>query len=224
MGKRYAPRLGKVLLGIMIAALGVCACIQANIGLSPWDAFAVGLSDATGVSIGAATGMLMLLCLLLALCMKEKIGLSTLSNVFGIGPFLDLYLSLGLLPRCTAFLPGLLMLLFGLLLVSLGTYCYLTAALGGGPRDALSVALGRRVKRLPVGILRAIVDCGALLFGWLLQAKIGVGTILSAVGLGLAMQLVFRLFRFDIAAVQNESLADTVRALSMRRKPRAHRP
>lgn len=216
MNEKYLPRLGKLLLGIMIAALGVYASIQANIGYSPWDAFAVGLSSATGITIGAATSLLMLLCLLVALCLKERIGLSCLGNIVGIGAFLDLYLALGLLPRCSTFLPGLLMLGLGLLLISLGTYIYLTAALGGGPRDALTVALGRRITRLPVGVLRAMVDSSAVLFGWLLHAKIGAGTIIAAIGLGLMMQLVFRLFHFDITTVQNESLVDTTRALAAR--------
>lgn len=216
------PRLGKLLLGIMIAAMGVYASIQANIGFSPWNAFAVGLSSATGLTIGTATGLLMFLCLLVAFCMKERIGLACIANVFGIGPFLDLYISLGLFPRCGAFLPGLLMLLLGLFLISFGSYLYLTSALGGGPRDALAVALGRRIPRLPVGILRAIVDSTAVLFGWLLHAKIGAGTIIAAIGLGLMMQLVFRVFHFDIAAVQNESLPDTARLLTARlKKPHA---
>lgn len=211
--KSYAKRLMLLFFGIFVASMGVYATIQANIGLSPWDAFAVGLSKVTGLTVGSATILVSLASLLAVLLLRETIGLSALMNAVVIGLFLDLFLYLELLPECSSYWTGVPMLLAGLLLISLGTYAYIVSAFGGGPRDAIAIGLAKRLKKAPIGILRAAADSLVLFAGWLLGAKIGVGTVLSAFGLGIVMQLVFRAFRLDMASVDHESLLETGRKL-----------
>ena len=55
-----------------------------------------------------------------------------------------------------------------------------------------------------------MVLCGALLGGWLLKAPIGVGTVLTTFGIGVAMQIVFRLLRFEPRNVTQRGLWETM--------------
>ncbi|NLF26272.1 MAG: hypothetical protein GX592_00120, partial [Clostridiales bacterium] len=57
------------------------------------------------------------------------------------------------------------------------------------------------------------VMAAALLGGWLLGAPIGIGTVISTIGIGVAMQIVFRLLRFEPRSVAHEGLIETARAL-----------
>ena len=78
---------------------------------------------------------------------------------------------------------GIAMLIGGLELLALGTWLYMKSALGSGPRDALMVALARKFGR-SAGACRAVVDVLVTVIGFFLGGPVGVGTIISAVGLG----------------------------------------
>ena len=52
-----------------------------------------------------------------------------------------------------------------------------------------------------------------LLAGWLLGGPVGVGTLISTLGAGLVMQLVYWLIRFEPRNLQHKSVADTLRIL-----------
>ena len=67
------------------------------------------------------------------------------------------------------------MLLLGQLSICIGSYFYIGASLGCGPRDALMVALGKRLPKVPIGIVRGVIEGTVLLIGWLLGAKVGIG-------------------------------------------------
>ena len=60
MGK-YGKRIIKVLWGLLLYGLGSYLTIQANIGLAPWEAFSIGISNVTPLSYGqvvVVTGLL----------------------------------------------------------------------------------------------------------------------------------------------------------------------
>ena len=49
----YFKRVVKLLFGIFLFSFGIVLTMQANVGLAPWDAFHVGLSNITGMSFGS---------------------------------------------------------------------------------------------------------------------------------------------------------------------------
>lgn len=211
--KSYARRLTRLLLGVFLSSLGVYFSMQANVGLSPWDAFAVGVANATGMTVGAAAVLTAGLPLLIAWLMKEKIGLGAVLNAIFNGVLLDLFYMLALVPPCSGYLTGLPLLFLGMATLSLGCFFYIGAGFGCGPRDALTVALSKRGRKRPVGLIRSLMDAGVLLIGWLLQARVGIGTVLTMLCYGAVMQAVFHLLRFDVRAVMHESMFDTARVL-----------
>lgn len=89
--------------------------------------------------------------------------------------------------------------------------------LGCGPRDALMVALGKRFSKAPIGLVRGLLEGSVLLIGWLLGAKVGLGTVIAVFGIGIIIEYTFKLFRFDVKGVQHENLLDTIRIWNPRK-------
>jgi uncharacterized membrane protein YczE len=83
------------------------------------------------------------------------------------------------------------------------------AAFGCGPRDALFVALCRLMPKLPVGAVRILLEGSALFIGWMLGAKVGLGTVIAVFGIGIFIEIVFRVMKFDVTKVHHENLIDT---------------
>lgn len=205
----YLKRFARVIFGLAVFSFGSYLNIQANIGLAPWEAFGVGVSKVLPISYGDVILYSGLIILVIDFLLKEKLGLGTVLDVLLVGKLVDLYSSLNIVPMQTSFVPGLFMLLLGQFLLCVGSVFYIGAGLGCGPRDALMVALGKRLNKFPIGLVRALIEGCVLLTGWLLGAKIGAGTIIAVFGIGFMLQFTFRLFRFDVKGVKHESILTT---------------
>ncbi len=213
----YFVRISKVILGLVLYSIGLLLSIHANIGLAPWDAFSIGVSGLTGISYGNVsiiTGIIILIVVVLLL--KEKIGLATVLNTVLIGIFVDILQSFDFVPYMTDFVLGVLMLLVGQFIVCLATYFYISPGLGCGPRDTLMVALGKCFPKIPIGAIRGSIEGTVLIIGWLLGAKVGLGTVIAVFGIGFVMQLTFKLLRFDVKAVVHESIIQTAAVLKVK--------
>lgn len=219
----YFVRFSRLIFGLFLFALGAFLTIQADIGLAPWEAFNIGVSGATGLTYGDVVLLSGLVILIFDYALKEKIGMGTILNALLIGKFVDIIAYFDIIPIAPGFMSGIAMLLAGQLVLCVGSYYYIGAGLGCGPRDALMVALGKRLPRVPIGAIRGAIEASVLLIGFLLGAKVGIGTIISVFGIGFILQWVFRLFRFNVRGLQHESFLDTARAIRQGRTADAAR-
>ena len=211
--KGYSVRLVKLVFGLFLFALGSFLTIQANIGLASWEAFSMGiayLTDQTYDNILIISGFVILV---IDVALKEKIGFGTILNTILIGTFVDLIQAVDLIPQMNNFFSGVLMLLLGQLSICIGSYFYIGASLGCGPRDALMVALGKRLPKVPIGIVRGVIEGTVLLIGWLLGAKVGIGTVISVFGISFILEATLNILHFDVTNIEHESIVDTVRTL-----------
>lgn len=207
----YLKRVIKLVFGLFLFALGSFLTIQANIGLAPWEAFSMGGSFLTGLSYGDVVVLTGLIIIVVDFLLKEKIGIGTILNAILIGKFVDLIQYLDIIPKMPNLGLGILMLLLGQLTVCIGSYFYMGAALGCGPRDALMVALGKRMPKVPIGAIRGLIEGTVLVIGWILGAKVGIGTAIYVIGIGFVLQFTFKLLKFDVKEVEHESIADVVK-------------
>ena len=207
--KRFMMRFLGLLLGLFIFAIGIVLTINANIGYAPWDVFHAGLALTAGISIGTASIITGLAILAIVAVCGEKIGLGTILNVVLIGVFIDLIMTVGVIPLSEHFVSGIIMLVAGLFIISVGAYFYIKSAFGAGPRDSLMALLTRKTK-FPVGVCRSALELLAALVGWLLGGMVGIGTVISVIGIGFFIQFTFTLFKFDVATVKHETLKQTV--------------
>jgi uncharacterized membrane protein YczE len=174
--------------------------IHTGLGVPPWDVLTQGLQHQTGLSFGIAATIISAIVLLLWIPIKQKPGVGTFVNAISIGPFADL--SKPLMPELDGLFLNIVWLCLGLACVALGSGLYISANLGGGPRDGLMVGL-TRVSGWPFWIVRSLGEGTVLLSGWLLGGTVGIGTALFAVGIGYMLQFTMKLFGFDPKKTQN---------------------
>ena len=200
-----------MVFGFLLTALGIIITIKANIGYAPWEVFHVGLSNTIGISFGITTIIVGIFIVIIVTILGEKLGFGTILSMVMTGIFADLILITDLIPIAKNFVVGIIMLITGLFVISLGTYFYIKTEYGVGPRDNLMVVLARKTK-LPVGICRVLVEFVVTAIGWLLGGMVGIGTIISVIAIGFCIQITFGLLKFDVTAIKHESLGDTINA------------
>ena len=205
----YAVKAAELVFGLFLFAAGAYLMVQANLGLSSWWALDIGIANSTGLDYGTVHNVIALAILLIDILVKEKIGWGMVADAVLIGTFVVLFNRFGLVPEFHSVSAGMICLVTGLLLCGVGSYYYMDAGFGCGPRDALMVALCRRFPRVPVGVIRVLLEGTALLTGWALGAKVGIGTLIATLGIGAAIQFAFRMARFDATRVHNENLMET---------------
>ena len=206
--KNFAIRLLSLLVGTFLTALGIVMTIKANIGYAPWEVFHVGLALTTKMSIGVASIVAGVVIVVIVTVFGEKIGFGTICSMVLTGVFIDLIIKLNIMPLAINWVVGMVMLITGLFIISVGTCFYMKSAFGAGPRDNLMVVLNRKTK-LPVGICRSIVELSVTLAGWILGGMAGIGTIISVIAIGVCIQTTFAIFKFDPAAVEHKTLKQT---------------
>lgn len=207
----------RILLGFLCCAVGVVLALNSNLGLSPWDVFHQGLSNLTGVSIGQASIIVGIIIVGLSSILGQKIGVGTLANMTIIGIFTDLIISLNFIPQCNNLVSGFIMIAMAMIATALGSYLYIGCGLGCGPRDGLMVILMKRTNK-PVKLIRGIIEVSALICGYILGGTIGIGTVITAIGIGHCIQLICKMLKFDIDKVEHLNIKDTFILMSNRAK------
>ena len=212
MIREYGRRLLVLAGGLMVSAVGITMMLQANVGLEPWSVLQNGMSIFFGITYGTAAMIVGAAVIAVAVLYGESFGIGTLANIFFAPICIDVLLYLDWIPRMESLWPGLLMLLAGMELLALGTWMYMRSALGSGPRDALMVVLARKTGR-SVGLCRATVELLAIFVGWRLGGQVGIGTVITGVGVGTLFNLNFALLHFRAADLHQENLPETLRRL-----------
>lgn len=205
---KFSKRFIRLIFGLFLYALGIVMTINANIGYAPWDVFHVGLANSVGLSIGVASILTGVVIVFISWLLGEKLGLGTILNMLLIGVFLDMIMALKVIPKLDHVVLGTLMMIGGLFVIALASYFYIGAAFGAGPRDSLMVALTRKTG-LSVGICRGSIELLAVIIGWRMGGKLGLGTILSALAIGFCVQMTFKWLKFDATSVKHETLDKT---------------
>lgn len=209
MIKTQSLKIIKLLFGLFLYSLGIVCSLQANIGLAPWDAFSIGVTNVTGLTYGDVIILSGIVILCGVLFLKEKIGVGTILNTLLIGVMADILIKWHVIPLMHHFFTGILMLLLGQIIISVASYFYIGQGLGSGPRDSLMIALSKRLPKIPVGGIRGAIEGTVLLIGWFLGAKVGIGTVIAVFGIGFILQTTFRILRFDVKKVEHDSIFAT---------------
>lgn len=192
----------QLVFGLFLYALGHVLTIKADLGVTPWNTFHIGLSMRTGMTLGTTiivTGFIIILFNLLA---KQKIGVGTILNMCLIGFFVDLQMNSGLIPESKSLASSLILIFLGMLAIAIATWLYIGAGLGAGPRDGLMVSFMKWTGK-PVGIVRTTMEITVLIMGIALGGKLGIGTPLIAVLLGPICQWIFKLVHFDVKNIKH---------------------
>ena len=187
----------QIAAGLLVFSFGVHLTIYANIGLAPWDCLGMGTPRHTPLNYGLSMTLMGIVILGIDFLLKEKIGYGTIIDALLTGNFVQMFNDLNPFPENGSFLMGVLIMLAGFVFMALGMWIYMAAGQCCGPRDALLVGLGKRLRKIPIGIVEILLWAAVLAVGWMLGGPVGIGTLISTFGAGLVMQMVYSIIRFE---------------------------
>ena len=172
--------------GLTLFGLGEGLLLVSLTGASPWTVLAEGISLNVDFSIGTVTFFVSLGVLFFWFFLDQKPGIGTLLNALIVAVMIDV--SINYIPTPENYISQLLMAIFGVLIVGLGSGFYLVSNLGPGPRDGLMTGIQRKTN-FPIAAVRAFLEILVVSIGWYLGGTVGVGTLLFAFGVGPAVAL-----------------------------------
>ena len=208
-GKAILLNAALAAVSLFVNGFGVYLTIQANIGAGPWDVLNLGLSKSLGILYGTASIAVSYSILAIDIALREPIGIAMFIDAFVVGKAVDLFNHLQVVPKCDSLAKGILMMLVGLVIMAYTQFTYMSAALGCGPRDTLLVALAKRAKRIPIGVVSITLLSVATFTGWLLGGPVGIGTLISTFAMGPIMQMAFMTVKFDATNVHHQHLIES---------------
>ena len=208
MTKRYF----KLILGLFLFAVGTVITINANLGYSPWDVFHQGLGNIFGIKIGTANVLVGVSIVVIEMLRGIKPGIGTILNMLLIGVFMNIIMSIDIMPTFSNIYIRILTIPIGMIIIGLGSYFYIGAGFGAGPRDGLMLFLIRKTNK-SVRFIRNSIEITVLIIGYILRGPVGVGTVIISLGLGYAVQFVFSIFNFDPNEVQHRGWDDEVKSI-----------
>lgn len=203
----------QIVFGLLVFALGVHLTIFANIGLAPWDCLGMGIAKHTPLNYGLSMTTMAVVILCIDLMLKERIGFGTIIDALLTGNLIQMFNSLNPFPENASTLLGIVLMLTGLAIMAVGMWIYMSAEQCCGPRDALLVGLGKRLPKVPIGIVEILLWAVVLLTGWLLGGPVGIGTVISTFGGGLVMQAVYSAIRFEPRKLRHKDIVQTIQQI-----------
>jgi uncharacterized membrane protein YczE len=191
--RRFAYDFLVIQFGFVLFGLSIDMMVRANLGLGPWDVLHMALTYHLPITLGEASIGVAFVVVLLDVILREPLGWGTIANMIFIGVWIDI------LKPFVPSVPNILWiqiayLLLGTIVMGFATAIYIGVDSGAGPRDSLMLALSR-LSKTSVRRARTIIEVTAVAVGWLLGGPAWIGTLVSALAIGPAVQLAFKLLR-----------------------------
>lgn len=192
-----APRLPRLILGLVCFGVGIALMVEAGLGLGPWEALNQGLARQLGLEIGTVSVLLGIPILALWWPLGERPGIGTVLNVLCIGTSTNAAIALLPSPAVDALAVTsairLAMMLGGVAAIAVGSGLYLSTDLGPGPRDGLMTGVHHRFG-WSIRRARTAIELIVLGIGWALGGTVGIGTVVFAIGIGPLVQVALGVF------------------------------
>lgn len=180
-------RFASMIVGNIFLGMGISIFKFAGLGNDPYSGMVMALADNMGMSYAHFLMIMNIFIFLLEFIFgKEFIGAGTIFNALFLGYtttfFYELWLRLFATPG--VLLMQILIMLIGTVVTGLGVSMYQTPNVGISPYDSLSVIMAKRLPRLSYFWHRICTDAVCALVCFLAGGIVGLGTLVSALGLG----------------------------------------
>ena len=201
----------RILIGLLIYSFGVYLTIYANIGFAPWDCLGKGIAKHISLTYGSVMVLIGVAAIIIQLLMKERIGFATVFDALLTGNLVQWFLSGSTNLRSQSIWLNICFMLAGFLLISVGTWVYMRAEMGCGPKDGLLIAIGKRLPKIPIGVVEILLWAVVTVFGWLLGGTVGGGTVISTFGAGTILHLFYSAVHFEPRELHHRSILKMMR-------------
>ena len=152
--------------------------------------------------------------ILIQLLFRERIGFATIFDALITGRLTQFFIDISPYPENHSLWLGIVLLLLGFLIIDLGIYVYMSAELGSGPKDGLMIVIGKKLPKIPIGIIGILLWSAVTLIGWMLGGSVGIGTLLSIFSAGFIMHIFYDAIGFEPRKLKHKSLKETLKSLS----------
>lgn len=177
-----------MLIGNWLYGTGEALLITADIGQTPGTVLAQGIQNLTGDSIGWTSFYISIGVMFLWIPLRIKLGIGTVFNIILVSVAIDVMSPL--MPQPDSYGISVIQVLFGILVIGLGSAFYIPSNLGPGPRDGLMTGLHYRTG-VAIGQVRFGIEAILLISGWLLGGSVGLGTVLVTLLIGEVVAICF---------------------------------
>ena len=160
-------------LGLLLFGLGNALAVKVKyLGLHPWEVLNVALYEKFGLSIGTWSILVGVLLIGVSWFMNRKyINIGTFLNALLVGPFMDLFLWLNVLPEATHTWQDYAVLAVAIVIAGIAGGLYVAGGIGAGPRDGFMLSVSDRTG-LSISKARIAVECVVLFIGYLLGGPV----------------------------------------------------
>jgi uncharacterized protein len=164
-------------LGLTFFGLGNAIAVKVKyVGLHPWEVLNVALYEHFGFTIGTWGVVCGLILILISFFVaRSYINIGTILNALCIGPIMDFFLWLDILPKATHTWVDYVILLVAIVITGIGGGMYVAAGIGAGPRDGFMLSISDKT-RLSVSQARIMVESFVLIIGFLLGGPVFIAT------------------------------------------------
>ncbi len=146
------------------------------LGLHPWEVLNVAFWQKFGFTVGTWSVLTGLFLVGISWFVHRKyINIGTFLNALLIGPFMDVFLWLDVLPNKTGTWIDYLYLLTAIIIGGIAGGMYVAGGIGAGPRDGFMLSISDRTK-LSVSKARILVESVVLIIGWLMGGPVFIVT------------------------------------------------
>ena len=203
----------RILFGFAVYSFGVHLTIAANIGLAPWDCLGMGIAKHTPLNYGNSMVLISVTAVLIQLVLRENIGFATILDAVITGNLTQLLNDYSPYPENHSIWLGIVLMLFGFLFISLGMYLYMSAEQGCGPKDGLLIAIGKRMPKIPRGVVEMLQWAAVTFGGRPLGGSVGMGTLISVLFGGSVMHMLFDVIGFEPRKIKHKCLTESLAQL-----------
>ena len=184
------------LIGMSIIQFGVALFLRMNIGSDPFTVFTQGLANTlNNLGVNATTGtanriILIVLFSIILLLNKSHIKIATMICVVGVGPIIDLGVSMvSILPvESYNYLLKMFLIALGCFIIAIGFSMLSATKVGVAPNDIIPFIIKERTN-WEYRWIRILMDAVLLISGFMLGGTVGVGTIIAMATTGPFIQL-----------------------------------
>lgn len=188
--KDWAMALSVLLLGLIVAHLGVSLFLVSEMGTDTFTVFIQGLSltfqGMTGTSFPTVgTVHVIVLCLIMAVMFfttKGYIKPGTVICAFCGGPIIDFFnwiISPFVNGKSPIYIRAVAMLL-GCVILSLGMSIVINSEAGTGPNDLIAIVISDKLPKIQFRFVRIACDIFFIIIGLILGGVVGIGTVIAA--------------------------------------------
>lgn len=174
-------------IGNIILGLGIAIFKFSGLGNDPFSGMVMALSDRVRIEYAVFLIMINMIIFIVEFILGRKlIGLGTFVNALLLGYVVTFFYNLIV---SVAGEPGqlsqrILIVCIGVIVTSFGVSMYQLPKQGVAPYDSMSLIMTERLKKIPYFWNRVVTDAFCALICWLAGGIVGLGTLVSAFGLG----------------------------------------